>query len=62
MSGISEADANYLKGVGKIMDRLLRGPGSEKGSTYYDSAIQGEYEFLRKKILELESDHKEAKK
>lgn len=53
-------DDTYLKGIAKIIDRLHHGPGCEKGSTHYASAVQGEYEFLRKKVLEVTKDFQEA--
>ncbi len=59
---MSKADDTYLRGIAKIMDRILHGPGSEKGSTHYDSAVQGEYEFLRKKVIEITEDYQEANK
>lgn len=59
---MSKEDDTYLRGIAKIMDRLAHGPGCEKGSTHYISAVQGEYEFLRKKVIEVTKDFQDAKR
>jgi len=53
-------DDIYLKGIAKIIDRLHHGPGCEMGTSYYSSAVHGEYEFLRKKVIEVTKDFREA--
>lgn len=52
-SAIELESEKFLLGAGKILDRLIRGPGAQKGTKYYSESVHGEYEFLRKKAKEI---------
>ena len=58
---LKDIENKFMANLGKILDRLLKGPGAKKDTKYYSESVIGEYEFLRKKAREVSEGINEAK-